>query len=283
MAHPRVGFTSESDGDPTRDSRLSAGRPSNGNGDTALLGNFEVTQDEAFELAVPPPTRPTSNLEVEASATEKTVGSTSSQSKWQQQAGQTPPRANTLWVTVMGLVAWNLMITYIIVQRDSIWQVNSRDLTLLDRNLTIIGGSLLVKHGNVLLEAADQQDSGRGYGNLVIGTNNLYAEAKNSLIVGKRNEVAADGAVILGGSDNKATAGLSVVAGGFGNVASGDSSLVAGGRNNQAQGTFSTIVGGVDGQVSSEDGFFAPGSTAQTVSSSGQYGTESGAEPEVLV
>jgi len=118
------------------------------------------------------------------------------------------------------------------------------------------------KHHTVYLEnwnmAINTRLNRGGMGNLIVGLNHSYDQARNSVILGDSNSVVGSyglvtgeynaahgrGAVITGGAFNQANAPFSSVAGGSHNNAAAIFSSVRGGENNLASGQFSVVTGG---------------------------------------
>lgn len=100
--------------------------------------------------------------------------------------------------------------------------------------------TILLENWNLLLGTKIPR---YGMGNLIVGTNQSYTDARNGVIVGKDNTLRGSYGVVAG-EDNFAMGKGAVVAGGFQNKVRAEYASVMGGQLNNATIHFATSSGG---------------------------------------
>lgn len=170
------------------------------------------------------------------------------------------------WLLLV-LLIWNLLLTYFLRQSNVFNVENGQAMsrpqaTLRDGYDLVIGANRSIRvRGNIFVSAPEGQQ-GIGRGNVVIGDEHDYSQAKNSFVAGRGHRVSGEGASVLAGRNNLVAADFAAVIGGEGNSALAPHSVVSGGTRNRAGGRYATAAGGDTGRADSEAGYFAPPNSA---------------------
>lgn len=171
-----------------------------------------------------------------------------------------------LRTVVMGLVAWNLTITVVLIRRSQEYDVENNYVAFRGRSIRVEGGDIEVIGGNIRVYDNEDEpgtsdlmlDGGpMGTGNVIVGHAHEFSEARNSLVVGYKNTVVGDYAAVVG-KGNTATGEYASILGGSMNQARGVKSTIVGGESNIADGEFAMVVGGSGQEVAGNHSFFVP-------------------------